>query len=473
MLKLTFHGAAREVTGSLHLIEADGKRIALDCGLFQGRRAEANARNAAFPFAAETLDAVLLSHAHIDHCGRLPLLARQGFAGRIYATPATRDLCALLLSDSAHIQAEDAKYLNKKLTHKGESPISPLYDDPDVAEALKRFHTAPQKEWFSVTERLSARFHQSGHMLGSSMIELQHRGRSPNDAPTRLVFTGDVGRFNMPILSDPDSIPACDYLITESTYGGRRHPPSGDLKGQLAETVNDTIARGGKLIIPAFSVGRTQVVVYYLYQLQEEGRIPAIRTYIDSPLAVNATEIFRLHRELFDLDAKRFQQITGDILGCDSCVYVRDVEESKQINRRRKPCIIISASGMCEAGRILHHLKNNIESPKNTILIVGFQAAHTLGRRIVEREKQVRIFGQKYNLKAQVVVLNGFSAHADRDELRGLLSPLAKDCRRAFLVHGEVDQMTALQETMKNEGFGDVVMPAMGQTFALNGRPDG
>ncbi len=471
MLKLTFHGAAREVTGSMHIIEADGRLIALDCGLFQGRRAEANAKNASFPFDAEKLHAVLLSHAHIDHCGRLPLLAARGFAGRIITTPATRDLCALLLSDAAHIQAEDAKYLNKKLARRGQEPINPLYDDNDAVRALKLFHTVPQEQWFDVTERLRARFHHAGHMLGSSMIELEHRP-ADGGGPVRVVFTGDVGRFEMPILRDPDTVPACDYLISESTYGGRRHPPSGDLKGQLAETVNDTIARGGKLIVPAFSVGRTQVIVYYLYQLQAEGRIPAIRTYIDSPLAVNATEVFRLHPELFDADARSFQRRTGDILGCDSCVYVRDVEESKQINRRRKPCIIISASGMCEAGRILHHLKNNIESPKNTILIVGFQAAHTLGRRIVEREKEVRIFGQKYRLKAQVVVLNGFSAHADRDELRRLLSPVAKDCRRAFLVHGEVDQMTALQETMKNDGFRDVVMPKMGESFTLNGRSD-
>lgn len=470
MMNVTFHGAAQEVTGSLHVIEADGLKVGLDCGLFQGRRAESIEKNETFPFDPSTLHAVILSHAHIDHCGRLPLLVKKGFTGRVFTTPATRDLCALLLRDSAHIQAEDVKYLNKKRARKGEPPVSPLYEDVDSLQALKLFHTVPQAHPFWPTKRLKACFHHSGHMLGASMVEIEY---SPPDGkpPIRLVFTGDVGRFGMPILRDPYPLPACDYLITESTYGGRRHPPSSDLKGQLAEVVNETVARRGKLIIPAFSVGRTQVIVYFLNQLREEGRIPPIPTYVDSPLAVNATEVFRLHPELFDADAKKFQRQTGDILGSNYCTYIRDVEESKKINRRRNSCIVISASGMCEAGRIRHHLKNNIRSTKNTILIVGFQAAHTLGRRIVDKLEKIRIFGQSFRVKAQVAVLNGFSAHADRDELQRMLNPIAPKCRQAFLVHGEVDQMEVMRDTMRNDGFKQVEMPTSGQTFHLNGQP--
>ncbi|MFQ5430453.1 MAG: MBL fold metallo-hydrolase RNA specificity domain-containing protein [Phycisphaerae bacterium] len=468
MMHVTFRGAAREVTGSMHLIEADGMQVALDCGLFQGRRAEATKKNRHFPFDGAALHAVVLSHAHLDHCGRLPLLVRHGFAGPIYATPATRDLCALLLADSAHIQEEDAKYLNKKRARKGEPPIAPLYDEEDAARALARFHTVSEGQTFWVTKRLKASFHHTGHMLGASMVELEYA--PPGGGPAvRLLFTGDVGRFNLPILRDPTPLPECDYLITESTYGGRLHPPTADLKELLAEAVNGTIERGGRVIIPAFSVGRTQVIVYFLHQLQAEGRIPCIPTYVDSPLAVNATEVFRLHPELFDRDARRFQRKTGDILGSSCCTYIRDVEESKRINRRRRPCIIISASGMCEAGRILHHLKNNIGKEKNTVIIVGFQAAHTLGRRIVERQKEVRIFGRTYKLKARVVVLNGFSAHADRDELHRLLDPIAARCRRAFLVHGEEDQMEALRRSMRGRGFRKIEMPEPGRRFSLNG----
>lgn len=469
MMKLTFHGAAREVTGSMHLVEADGMQVALDCGLYQGRRAESIEKNQKFPIDAKAIHAVALSHAHIDHCGRLPMLVKQGFTGRIFATPATRDLCAILLADAAYIQSEDAKYINKKRARKGEPPISPLYDEKDAAKAVRLFHTVSQEQTFWLTRQLRARFHHTGHMLGASLIELTYD--PPDGKPAvSLVFTGDVGRFNMPILRDPHSFPTCDYLITESTYGGRRHPPSDDLKGELEEIVNDTIARRGKLIIPAFSVGRTQVIVYFLHQLLLERRIPKIPIYVDSPLAVNATEVFRLHPELFDTDARQFQRQTGDILGSDNCNYVRDASESKRINRRRNSCIVISASGMCEAGRIRHHLKNNISNAKNTILIPGFQAAHTLGRRIVERQPTVQIFGRTHKVKARIEVLNGFSAHADRDELQRLHKPLAPTCRGAFIVHGEPDQMETLRETMRADGFNPVEIPEPGQTFELIGR---
>lgn len=472
MMRLTFHGAAHEVTGSMHLVEADGMLVALDCGLFQGKRDETTAKNRTFPIDPTKLHAVVLSHAHIDHCGRLPLLVKQGFTGPIHATPATRDLSALLMADSAHIQAEDAKFINKKRVKNGQPPIEPLYDERDAAVALNLFHAAAHEQTFWITKQLSARFYEVGHMLGACLIELRY---SPPDGgrPITLVFSGDVGRFNLPILQDPHPFPPCDYLITESTYGGRRHPPTDDLKKQLAQVINDTVKRGGKVIIPAFSVGRTQTVVYMIHQLQTEKRIPDVPVFVDSPLAVNATEVFRLHPDLFDSEARNFLRQTGDILGSGCCTYIRDAEESKKLNTRPSPCVIIAASGMCETGRIVHHLANNIESPKNTILIVGFQAAHTLGRRIVEKQPHVNIFGKQMKLRAQVVALNGFSGHADRDELERLLKPLAATCKRAFLVHGEMDQMTIMRDTMRNDGFKQVEMPAPGQSYELNGAARG
>ncbi len=473
-MKLTFYGAAQEVTGSMHIIEADGRTIVLDCGMFQGRRAESDAKNRQFPIDPATIDAVVLSHAHLDHCGRLPLLVKQGFAGTIYSTPATRDLCALILEDSAHIQAEDAKYLTKKLLRRNHRlasqsempPVEPLYDDEDAAAALGLFQSMPVDKPFHVTPRLRATFRRTGHMLGAVSIMLEYD--APNgDGPTTLLFTGDVGRCSMPILRDPRPFFPCDYLITESTYGGRRHPPGDDLKERLAAIVRETVAQNGKVIVPAFSIGRTQTIVYFLHQLQEAGRIPRIPVYVDSPLAVNATEVFRLHPELFDREAREFQRLTGDILGADTCTYIRDVEESKRLHRRRSPCVIISASGMCEAGRIRHHLKNNIGQARNTVLIPGFQAAHTLGRKLVERRPEVRIFGQKHKVKARIEVLNGFSAHADADELVALCTPLVERCKQAFLVHGELDQMQKLRTRLLDVGIDVVTMPRPGDSFEL------
>lgn len=468
MMRLTFHGAAREVTGSMHLVEADGKLIALDCGLFQGKRSEAAIKNRRFPVDPKLIHAVVLSHAHVDHCGRIPYLVKNGFSGTIHSTAATRDLAALLMADSAHIQQEDARYINRKLARDGQTLVEPLYDDEDAANALRLFQTASHERTFWVTKRVSARFLTTGHMLGACMVELTY---TPPDgsAPIILVFSGDVGRFKLPILQDPHSFPPCDYLILESTYGARRHPPTSDLKEELAAVVNDTVARKGKVIIPAFSVGRTQTVVYVLHQLQVEGRIPRIPVFVDSPLAVNATEVFRLHPDLFDVEARDFMRKTGDILGAQCCTYIRDAEESKRLNTRRSSCVIISASGMCETGRIVHHLVNNIESPKNTILIVGFQAAHTLGRRIVERQPHVTIFGKQLKLRANVVVLNGFSGHADRDDLEQLAKPLVGRCKGVFLVHGEPDQMDVLRDTLRGDGFARVETPSPGDTFQLNG----
>ncbi len=465
MMKITFHGAAREVTGSMHLVEADGALVSLDCGMFQGRRAEAMEKNRTVPVDPARLQGVVLSHAHVDHCGRLPLLAARGFTGPIYSTPATRDLSTLLMSDSAHIQQEDLRYVNKKRARAGQPPVDALYDEDDAAKAVTLFRPMRMSQAFEVAPRLKATFHGAGHMLGSASIELTY---TPNAGrPVTLVFTGDVGRFDTPILRDPQPFPECDYLITESTYGGRRHPPTEDLKGQLAEAVRDTIARGGRVIVPAFSVGRTQVIVYMLHQLLLEKAIPAVPIFVDSPLAVSATEVFRAHPELYDEESSDVQRKTGDLWGCESCTYVREAEESKRLNTIKTPCVIISASGMCETGRVVHHLKHSVESPKNTVMIVGFQAAHTLGRRIVEKQEHVAIFGEKLRLRARVVALNGFSGHADRDELQRLIKPLAGRCKKAFLVHGEVDQMEVMRGTMRGDGFGDVLMPAAGESFEL------
>jgi len=464
-MRITFCGAAREVTGSLHLLEVEGRRIALDCGLFQGRRRVGDQKNRTFPFDPRTLHAVVLSHAHIDHIGRLPLLVKGGFSGTIHATPATRDLCAIMLADAAHIQEEDARYLSKKLKRNGEPPVPPLYDAKDVANTMPLFSSTALRRSFEVAPNLKAEYHEAGHMLGSAGVKLTWTpsGR----APVTLVFSGDIGRRGIPILHDPAPLPECDYLICESTYGGRRTQTNTDLKDSLLRIIRDTFGRGGKVIIPAFSVGRTQTLVYFIHQLVNKGKLRDVRVFVDSPLAVDATEIFKMHPDLYDVDAAAFNRETGDLLGVGCCTYVRSVEESKAIDQRSEPCVVISASGMCENGRILHHLKHTVAHSKNTVLIVGFQGEGTLGRRLVEKKPRVRIFGEEYPLNAAVEVLNGFSAHADCDELRAATRPLARRCKTAFLVHGEMDQMNAMAATMRAEGFARVEMPEAGRTVEL------
>lgn len=466
MAKLTFYGAAQQVTGSMHLLEANGKLIVLDCGLFQGRRKDAEALNRKAPCDPKTIHAVILSHAHIDHSGRLPLLVRDGFEGVIHATPATRDLCALMLADSAHIQEEDARFINKRRRKRNEPEIEPLYVRVDAVGAIRQFQASGYGRWFKVASGVHARFFEAGHMLGSAGVQIEIN--EPDRPQRNLVFTGDVGRWGVPILRDPAPLPECDYLICESTYGGRNTDRITDMKDRLVEVVQRTVARGGKVVIPAFSVGRTQNIVYNLNQLFSDGSLKRLPVYIDSPLAVNATEIFQMHPECYDRDASSFQLNNGGILGGPDCIYVRHREESKKIDRRRSPCITISASGTCEAGRILHHLKHTVKHERNTILIVGYQGKHTLGRRIVEGAEYVKIFSQRYKLKAEVVVLNGFSAHADARELKAHTDPLAGRCKQAFLVHGEIDQSSALAETMRASGHKDVRIPAMNDSFTLD-----
>lgn len=467
-VQIRFHGATREVTGSMHLIEVDGYKIALDCGLHQGKRKESIEKNKSFPCPPDQVDAVILSHAHIDHCGKLPRLVAEGFNGPIFATPATGDMVAILLADSAHIQEEDAEYWNKKRVKRGDDPIEPLYTADDVEDTVKLLHQRRLGITFEVVPGVRATLHEAGHMLGSSHVLLEiDNGR---DTPIRVVYSGDLGRSGIDILRDPVPFPVCDYLICESTYGGRETSAPEDMGDELASVINETIDRGGKLIVPCFAVGRTQVLIYTYQVLVLEGKIKQIIPMIvDSPLAVKATEIFRNHPEIFDTEASAFNSLTKGIFDWGHLEYTQSVEESKALNQRHESMIILSASGMCEAGRILHHLKNNVEDPKNTILMVGYQAAHTLGRRIMEKQKQVKIFGDFYQLKAQVRSLNGFSAHANGQELIDAVRPLKGKTRKVFLVHGEAGQQDAMAERLRAEGFNDVHVPQRGEVYTLGG----
>jgi metallo-beta-lactamase family protein len=465
--RLRFHGAAGEVTGSMHVLEVDGRRIALDCGLFQGKRSEATAKNTSFPYPPGSIDAVILSHAHIDHCGKLPRLVQAGFCGPIHATSPTCDLADLLLADSAHIQEEDAIYWNKKRVQRGDRPIEPLYTADDARAASRLLSPHDLATSFEVVPGVRARFVEAGHMLGSAMVALDID--RPGAAPLRVTYTGDLGRLGMEILRDPARIPECDYLVCESTYGGRVTPDAESMRDQLAEVINNTVERGGKIIVPSFAVGRTQVLIYDYHVLLVEKKIHRrIPVIIDSPLAVRATEVFRKHPEVYDREALAMRRLTGDMFDLDGVEYITNVERSKALHERNEPMMIISASGMCEVGRILHHLKNNIENRRNTILIVGYQAAHTLGRRLVEKAPSVRIFGETYEVGAKVKVLNGFSSHANAKEIIAQTSHLAQGTRRVFLVHGEPDQSAALAASMRQVGFSSVVIPEPGQSYTLD-----
>lgn len=460
---VTFLGAARTVTGSMHLVEANGRTLLLDCGLFQGRRSESRRRNAEFPFRPKEIDLVLLSHAHIDHCGNLPNLVRQGFTGPIYCTPATRALASVMLGDSAKIQEEDAAYLNRH-REPGEPKIEPLYDGRDVYRTLLKFKSVPYEGTADLGNGLEATFVDAGHLLGSAMIHLRMKGP---EGDRRLTFTGDLGRPGLPILRDPSPVPPADLLISESTYGGHTHEPVDETAERLGQVVRQTAARGGLLLVPAFSVGRTQTIVYFLHQLMRAGQLPRIPIYVDSPLALRATEVFRAHTECFDVETSELLADHPELFGEEQIRYVQTVQESVALNNHPGPAVIISASGMCEAGRILHHLKHHIEDPRCTILIAGFQAPDTLGRRIVERRPELRILGRLFKPKAEVVVLNGLSAHADHQDFLRSLGPLVATTRQVRLVHGELERAEALATGLRSLGFADVVIPASGDQVTV------
>ena len=463
---VTFWGAAHTVTGSMHLVESGKTRVLLDCGLYQGRRAEAFQRNRTFPFDPRTIDAVVVSHAHIDHIGNLPTLVRAGFNGPIYCTPATRDLVAVMLADSAKIHVEDAEYLNRKRArHDPNAPrVEPLYTADDVKPTLRLIRPTPYETTQETVTGVAHRYVEAGHLLGSAMVHLTVE--SGGGART-ITFTGDLGRKGLPILRDPSPVPEADLLISECTYGGRNHPGTEILSGDLAAVVKRTIDRGGKIIVPAFSLGRTQTIVYFLHQLIATRQLPRIPVFVDSPLSAAATEVFRLHPECFDEETSRLLFDDPDLFGEPLVRYVRKAEDSKKLNDIRDPCVIVSASGMCESGRIQHHLKQNIGDARNTVLIIGFQAPETLGRRIVERRPQLRIHDRLWPLNAEVAIMNGFSSHAGRDELLEALGPLAGRAHKTRLVHGEPDQAELLARALRERGFKDVAYPDRGESVVV------
>ena len=470
-MKVQFWGAAQTVTGSMHMVHHNGKQILLDCGLYQGRRKIAFEKNRNLPFDAKSVDVVILSHAHIDHSGNLPSLIKAGYRGPIYATSATRDLAAIMLLDSAKIQKYDVKYVNKKRRKKGQKPFEPLYLLDDAVQALRQFRTVEYDNGFNPLAGVECRFHVAGHMLGAATIELVLE--SEKGDKSRLVFSGDIGRENMPILKDPATVDGANYLIMEATYGDRAHPKGGDAKKTLKEAANSTYNAGGKLIIPAFSVGRTQEIVYRLNQLAEADELPPMQVFIDSPLAVNATDIFRDHVECFDremVDAILSEE-DEDPLSFSGATYIRSSEASKALNYLKEPCIIISASGMCEAGRILHHLKNNIEKPNTTILFAGYQAPNTLGRILLDQSKDiVNIYGQPYEVKAQVCKLQGSSGHADKTELLHWAKSTKKngDLKQVALVHCELDGAEPFKKVLERNKIGPVLIPAPGDEMEMN-----
>ena len=448
-MDITFAGAAREVTGSCHLVHTSGRTIALDFGLFQGRRRDADAKNRHLPIDPGALDCVVVSHAHIDHTGRLPLLVKAGYRNRIWCTPATRDLSAYMLADAAHIQEKDAEYLARR----GREHVEPLYSVRDASRTLEHMIALPIGAGMEILPGVRLSFIEAGHILGSASVVLEC---DEGGETTRLVFSGDVGRRGLPIIRNPVPPPGgADVVIMESTYGNRDHPSVADAKAQLAEVVSDTAARGGKVMIPAFAVGRTQEIVYELHELTRAKRIPPVPIFIDSPLAIDATSVFELHPDVFD-DSEALVRQVGDLFRFGLVRYTRDVEESKALNGMRGPMVIIAASGMAESGRILHHLANGAADPRNTVLIVGFQAEHTLGRRIVERQPVLKVFGEAVPLRARVAVINGYSAHADRGELRSWIHQVrdgGRPPRRVYLVHGEREAQDALGELLRTDGF--------------------
>jgi metallo-beta-lactamase family protein len=467
-MEIQFVGAAQTVTGSMHLVRTKHATVLLDCGMFQGRRRESFERNKHLPLPVRELSAVVVSHAHIDHSGAIPMLAKNGYARPIYATPATRDLCAVMLRDAAAIQASDARFLNRHAERDGidADPVEALYEDDDVVEALSHFVSVPYKTPIPIARGIELTFIDAGHVLGSAItiLDVEEDG-----VRRRIVFTGDLGRKDRPILRDPEVAEGAHVLITESTYGDRRHDGVEKMEEDLAEVVNRVHKRGGKLLVPSFALERAQEVVFYLKQLRAAGKIPRIPVYVDSPLTVKITDIFKLHPECFDAETRALLRGDDSPFEFEDLRYIEDVESSKAVSSRSEPCVVISASGMCEAGRILHHLRSSIEDERSAVLIVGFQAQHTLGRRLVEKRARVKIFGVERDRRAEVVVLNGFSAHADQRDLLAYAGEVGRrgELRQIALVHGELRPQKILRELLMDRGHGEVVIPEAGDKLAV------
>jgi len=464
-MKLKFCGGVRNVTGSKHLITTDnGSKVLLDCGLFQGRRKETREKNLNFPFDPKELDAVVVGHAHIDHTGNLPNLVKQGYTKDIHATVPTDALIHYMLPDSAYLQERDAEYINKRHRKKGLPLIEPLYTTADAMEAIRLTRPHNLNRWFKVAPDVEIKFVEAGHILGSALtiVRVRERGKV-----IKLAYVVDLGRKGLPLLRDPFQIRRVDYVIIESTYGNRVHEPIEEAKYQLQEVINRTYNRGGKIIIPSFAVERTQELLYYIHELMEERKIPRIKVFIDSPLAVNITEVFRRYPEWFDEETQEYFRRGDDPFTHLNIEYVRSVDRSKELNEMNSPMIIISASGMAEAGRILHHLKNNIGNPKNTIMIVGFMAENTLGRKLADGWKEVPIFGEKHKVRAEVFVSHAFSAHADKNELREYVRRMGK-VKKVFVVHGDETQSLELAiELQRLANVGKVIVPHEGDEVNL------
>lgn len=460
-----FHGAAQTVTGSMHRVDVNGARLLLDCGLYQGPRRETYERNRSFAFDPRRIDAVILTHAHIDHCGNLPHLVKHGFSGPIYCTPATVHLADLMMRDSGAIQESDAVFVNKHRAKRGEAPIEPLYTQEDAEQVRQYLRPIDYAQTFSPINGVSAQLWDAGHILGSASIDLriEERGKT-----TRLWFSGDIGRRQLPLLRDPVLPDAADTLIMECTYGDKPHRDPEEAFIEFRDVVEQTLNRGGKVIIPAFAIGRTQELVYNLNRMMSNGDVPRVPVFVDSPLAVNASEIFLKFPECYDQETQEFIRAEKHpALKFDMLTYVRSVDESKSLNSRREPMIIISASGMAETGRILHHLKNNIEDPRNTVCIVSWQAPNTLGRRLADRETYIKIFGETYQRRAQVATIGGLSAHAGQDLLVEYAARVRKQVKGVYLVHGEPKPALALKEKLDERRIGPVHYPDLHQSVKI------
>lgn len=464
-MRISFHGAAHTVTGSQHLIEVNGSRLLLDCGLFQGRRADTYKRNLTFRFNPRDIDAVILSHAHIDHSGNLPNLVKQGFEGNIFATRATADLASLMVADSAYIQESDAEFVNKKRTQRGEEPIEPLYTEADAEKVVTLFKGIENGVAFQPIAGVTAKFFEAGHILGAAGISLDIE---ENGKKTRLIFSGDIGRNNIPLLPDPVFPESADYMIMESTYGDKLHNDPELAFTEFRDVVKRTLQRGGKLIVPAFAVGRTQELVYDLNRMMSNGDVKSVPVFVDSPLAVKATQVFKNHPECFDEETRKFvMESRHPALDFKNLTYIQSVEESKALNERTDSMIIISASGMAETGRILHHIKNNIENPNNTICIVSWQAPDTLGRRLADREPQIRIFGDVYERKCDIATIGGLSGHAGQDLLVKYAMGVKDSVKQIFLVHGEEKQAMTLKGLLKDRKLDQVHYPDLHESVDL------
>jgi len=453
----------------MHLVEADGHRLLLDCGMAQGRREEAKKLNSEFPFQPEKIDAVVLSHAHLDHSGKLPMLVKKGFSGSIFSTSATRDLCSAMLADSASLQEMDARYVNRQNEKQGLPFIKPLYTLHDVARTMRLFQTVEFERPLQILPGIKMTFKNAGHILGSASVTLEIAEGRDKKKVTALAFTGDLGRKGAAVVQDPDIIDRADVLITESTYGGRDHGPMDEARKNLARVVKETANNRGLLIIPAFAVGRTQDVVYHLHELMQSKEIPQMPVYVDSPLATNITEIFRAHPECYDEETEQLLMQDGgdDPFGFNMLRYTRSTEESKKLNNIRRPAIIISASGMCEGGRVLHHLRRNIGDPNTTVLFVGFQAENTLGRKLLRGDKTARIYGEEHEVRARMEKIDGYSAHADEGELLDFINAIQNRPKRVFVVHGEPDATAAMAAGLARLGIENITIPERGERFEV------